>query len=316
MLWLTLFACGQLVSAPDALQGADNIAATVEIEGIEALEEATSLEYYAYDGLLAYHVKETDWEGGSIRLVDYDAILASPEARVAVADVITYLASVSPDQLEGADEKLAYWINTYNAWTIQGVLSQRAQDPEWEGVSSTRWDGVETGVEFAMFNVTYVEVAGNTYTLNAIEHGIVRGDAYALGELEGFEDIDYFGGDEAQISQAKGWNEDLWAGGAVDARIHAAFNCASYSCPDLADFAWRAESLDADLDAAAARFVNHPGKGAGASGTSKLFDWYRADFEASYGSSQAFIEAYAEDTSGIDYDADLPYDWTLNAWEG
>lgn len=314
MIWLTLLACGQLVSAPEALQGADNISATVDIASIEELEGATHLEYYALHGLLDYHVKETDWSGGEIRLVDYEAMLASAEARVAVADVVTYLATVDPSALESREERLAYWLNTYNAWTLQGVLSQLEQDPDWSGVSSSTWDGAETGVGFAMFNVTYVAVGEELFTLNAIEHGIIRGDAYALGDVDGV--ADYFGGDEAQIAQARAWHEELWGEDPVDARIHVALNCASYGCPDLGDFAWRGSTLDADLDAAAARFVEHPGKGAGPDGISQLFSWFSGDFQGSHGGAQGFIEAYRADTSDVDYDASLPYSWDLNIFEG
>lgn len=316
MIWLSLIACGQLVSAPEALQGADNISATVDLAGIEELEGATRLEYYALHGLLDYHVKESDWSGGAIRLVDYEAMLASAEARVAVADVLTYLATVDPSALESREERLAYWLNTYNAWTLQGVLSQLAEDPDWIGVESSTWDGEETGVTFAMFNVTYVAVGDELFTLNAIEHGIIRGDPYALGELEGFEDVDYFGGDAEQIAQAKAWHEELWGGDPVDARIHMALNCASYGCPDIGDFAWRGATIDADLTAAAARFLQHPGKGAGPDGISSLFSWFRGDFEGSHGSAQGFIEAYREDTGDVNYDAFLDYSWQLNIYEG
>ena len=313
MLWLSLLACGQLVSAPEALQGADNISATVELAGIEVLETTPRLEYYAWHGLLDYHVVETDWEGGSIRLVDYDAMLASPEAQVALADVLTYLASVNPSLLESKEERLAFWLNTYNAWAVQGVLSQRALDPAWPGVEASTWDGEETGVTFAMFNVTYVAVQDQLFTLNAIEHGIVRADAYALGELEGFEDVDYFGGSAEQIAQAKAWHEELWGGEPLDARIHVGLNCASYGCPDIGMGAWRAATLDEDLDAAARRFVAHPLKGAGPDGISSLFSWFGADFAGSHGGAQAFVEQYREGTSDVNFDAYLPYSWELNA---
>jgi hypothetical protein len=99
----------------------------------------------------------------------------------------------------------------------------------------------------------------------------------------------------------------------VDARIHVGINCASVGCPDLGAGAWQAATLDADLDAAAVRFVDHPGKGAGPGGVSQLFRWFVADFEGSHGGVQAFVSRYRTGGDGdVDYDATLDYDWSLN----
>ena len=99
----------------------------------------------------------------------------------------------------------------------------------------------------------------------------------------------------------------------VDARIHAGINCASRSCPDIIAGAFRAETLDADLDTLAAAFVNNSAKGVSADGISQLFSWYGGDFEADYGSNEAFIEAFRDGgTAGVNMDGRLNYDWRLN----
>jgi hypothetical protein len=70
-----------------------------------------------------------------------------------------------------------------------------------------------------------------------------------------------------------------------DARVHAALNCASVSCPRLPRAAFTGEKLNAQLDAAMHEFVTDPkhlrvDRGAGKVAMSKIFDWYAADFLA------------------------------------
>ncbi|NEV94465.1 DUF547 domain-containing protein [Psychroflexus sp. YR1-1] len=100
-----------------------------------------------------------------------------------------------------------------------------------------------------------------------------------------------------------------------DPRVHFAVNCASESCPKLANEAYVASKLDQQLDAAAKRFIlsdqnklskNHVE-------LSKIFKWYASDFETDTTSVIDFINQYSgqkinEDAS-IEY---LPYSWKLN----
>lgn len=94
------------------------------------------------------------------------------------------------------------------------------------------------------------KVAGRTVTLDDIEHRILRPT---------------FG----------------------DARVHFALNCASVSCPPLAADPYRAETLDASLDAAARNYLGSA-EGLRVDGTtftvSSIFKWYGEDFIAQYSS--------------------------------
>lgn len=68
-----------------------------------------------------------------------------------------------------------------------------------------------------------------------------------------------------------------------DARMHAAINCASRSCPELAVRPYAAATLDADLDAAARRFCSgapHVVVTDEAIVLSAIFDWFAEDFVA------------------------------------
>ncbi len=100
-----------------------------------------------------------------------------------------------------------------------------------------------------------------------------------------------------------------------DPRVHFAVNCASESCPKLADEAFLASKLDQQLDQAANAFVNSDKNKLTASDVklSKIFKWYASDFELEGQSVIDFINQYAEvsisKSAFIDY---LDYSWVLN----
>lgn len=117
-----------------------------------------------------------------------------------------------------------------------------------------------------------------------------------------------------------------------DARIHAAINCASISCPPLSSRAYRAQDLDAQLDEVTRAFCSSPAHvrvdgDAREIQLSSIFEWYRADFEEHARrlglppTIESFILAFAEpdvaeavaraQTAGFDV-VFQPYDWGLN----
>ena len=77
-----------------------------------------------------------------------------------------------------------------------------------------------------------------------------------------------------------------------DPRMHFAIVCASVSCPDLRLEAYRAQTLDRQLDDQVRRFLANPAKGLRVDGNvahlSKIFEWYAVDF-ARTGGVAAFI---------------------------
>jgi hypothetical protein len=118
----------------------------------------------------------------------------------------------------------------------------------------------------------------------------------------------------------------------VDARIHAAINCASRSCPTLAPYAFEPSRLDEQLDEVTQQFCSRaPHVGVDEETRqirlSAIFEWYRSDFEEHarrlgqpatiLGFVQAFAipEVVAELERAQDAGFELvfqPYDWTLN----
>jgi hypothetical protein len=82
----------------------------------------------------------------------------------------------------------------------------------------------------------------------------------------------------------KSLEDDIIRDGFKDPRIHAALNCASIGCPKLPKVAFLPERLDEQLDAEMTKFVNEERNckidtAAGTATLSKIFDWFRKDFE-------------------------------------
>ncbi|NNF06117.1 MAG: DUF547 domain-containing protein [Candidatus Eisenbacteria bacterium] len=104
-----------------------------------------------------------------------------------------------------------------------------------------------------------------------------------------------------------------------DARIHAAINCASVSCPKLQSFAFTAKALDEQLDAAMIEFVNDPARNQLFSRPPKLsriFKWFREDFERE-GDVWSYVTEWVDPASRQKIDPQakpkfLKYNWDLN----
>ncbi len=113
-----------------------------------------------------------------------------------------------------------------------------------------------------------------------------------------------------------------------DPRIHLAISNGTRGGPRLIATPYVPDRLDAQLSAAARRFVNDVDRNYVDSihqrlELSRLFSWYRADFEAAAGTLVKFLRPLAEsgrlsgalasDDVDIRY---LPFDWRLNAAPG
>jgi hypothetical protein len=107
-----------------------------------------------------------------------------------------------------------------------------------------------------------------------------------------------------------------------DARIHYAVNCASIGCPMLREEAYTAGRLEAQLEDQARRFLSDRSRNRihrARLEVSKIFDWYKEDFEPRERYFARYAALLAEDSSqqrlileGKAKLAFLDYDWTLN----
>ena len=89
---------------------------------------------------------------------------------------------------------------------------------------------------------------------------------------------------DGQEMSLKKLEDDLVREGFQDPRIHAALNCASADCPRLPRQPFLPETLDEQLEAAMTEFVAVErncavDEEAGTVTLSKIFDWFRKDFE-------------------------------------
>lgn len=146
---------------------------------------------------------EDDWTRVLQRIVQDDGLVAYDEAAGPDFDrTLAAIASFDPSRLTTDDEKLAFWINAYNARMVEAIAARpNARNLEKQGLFD------------ALFK-SPVRVAGREVTLDQIEHVILRrqdGPA-ALKRLAVRE---------------------------VTPLIHVGLNCAAVSCPPLRNEAYR-----------------------------------------------------------------------------
>lgn len=154
------------------------------------------------------------------------------------------------NSLKTDNEKKAFWINLYNGYT-QVLLKENPG--QYKNRSS-------------FFSSKKIQIAGKNFSLDAIEHGILRRSKikWSLGHLTKL----FPGKTEKELRVAN-----------VDYRIHFALNCGAKSCPPIAYYA--PEKLEAQLDLATKNYLTSE---AGYKKEEKkiylpaIMGWFRADF--------------------------------------
>ena len=161
--------------------------------------------------------------------------------------------------------------------TYNGLMIQTViENPEISSVKEIGWG-------YGVFWRKKFKVGGELLTLNHIEHKILR-------------------------SEYK------------DSRIHFAINCASNSCPPIGHRIVTGVNLDQQLNEKTRDFINNPAnvKVDHKKKTivlSKIFKWYRKDFESGGTTLLEFLNQYREETiNSSNYKIKFQdYDWGLNA---
>lgn len=229
--------------------------------------------------------------------VDYASLASRHRADLDAA--LAAIAAQDAGALRSDAQKTAFLINAYNAHVLARVLA------------SPRATNLERQDLFGAFFQQPVPVAGLRMTLDQLEHGILRRQSRVNGAAV-----------PATLGRLRPSR--------VDYRIHAALNCAAVSCPPLAGRAFRASSLDADLDARFRAFAGSS-RAARLDGRrlvlSSLFDWFADDFEASRPVGDVLLAAMpASRASSLrsrltgktaaqlrrDRAVTFAYDWTVN----
>ncbi len=216
--------------------------------------DQTSNLHTAFDEILKEYV---DAAGN----VDYKGLKANQPK----LDNYLKALSESPVQSDWSkDAQLAYWINAYNAFTLKLIVDNYPLKSIMDLEEGKVWDK------------KWVNLAGKVYSLNEIEHEIIRPQ----------------------------FNEP---------RIHFAVNCAAASCPPLAAQAYSADNLESLLAERTKSFINNSQYNqistSGAE-VSKIFDWYGSDF----GDLVSYLNKYSN--TAIKKNASVSfkeYDWSLNS---
>lgn len=198
------------------------------------------------------------------------------------ADLKKYVAMLQATDPAKLDrpEAFAFWANLYNARTVDIVLDKY---PIKSIKDISLGGGLKALVGGGPWQAVTMKVSGVDLTLDELEHKILRA---------------YF----------------------KDPRVHYALNCASYGCPNLPTEALTGAKLEAQLEAGAKAFINHP-RGITVNGgkvkASTIFSWFQEDFGGSAEAVLMHIRKYAgpdlaKQLDGIKTIATFDYIWTLN----
>ncbi len=225
--------------------------------------DSLPVSHQRWTDLLEKHVDEDGW-------VDYPGFIRDSAK---LYEYLALLASHHPNRSNwSSEERKAYWINAYNAFTVQLICRHYPV----EGIKK-----IKAGIPFvnSVWDIKFIEIEGQTYDLNNLEHGILR---------KKFR----------------------------DPRIHFALNCASVSCPRLRGSAFTADSLDAQLDEAGRQFLSEDLRNRIRSDSlniSSIFKWYKGDFVSQDQSLIDFLNQFAPVKISPDAEIEyLDYDWRLN----
>ena len=215
--------------------------------------------------------------------VDYEAVKKDADLQA----FVDQLAQISPDThpalFSSRADSLAFWINAYNACVLTGIAKAYP-------VSSV----TEIAPAFGFFKIYRFVVGGHRFTLDHIEHEIIRKQF-------------------------------------ADPRIHAAINCAAVSCPRLLNEAFTPDKLDDQLNSVMRDMIRNPmhvqiNRETKVVSLSAIFDWFSSDFTSYVQANQVgetvldYVSLFLskDDILYLQNHPDLQivfldYDWSLNS---
>ena len=244
--------------------------------------------YRSYAQLLSNHV---DQQG----LVDYRRLVDNPAE---LENFYSQIAAFSPDSHPGLfktnNERLAYWINAYNATVLKGVVRY--------------------------------------YPIVSVEAVKPPALLFFLPDISGFFLFQRFtyGGKQTNLYNIE---NKVIRPRFQDPRIHFALNCASSSCPELPRTPFYPETLDQQLDAETKKFINDSrniryDEEQNTLYLSSIFSWYEEDFSNWLSAHQpqknptllSYVRRYLDSPVNAEIEEKretmliefMPYDWGLN----
>jgi len=212
-----------------------------------------NINHKAWDVLLHKYVDENGF-------VDYKGFKKDQEQLI---NYLNYLSQNVPDESWAVQEQLAFYINLYNAATVNLILDNYPIESIKD--ISKPW------------GKSIIKLGDEAFSLGDIEHNILRK-----------------------------MNEP---------RIHFAINCASYSCPNLLNEAFTASKIEEQLERVSYSFINGNKNDISESNPklSKIFKWYKKDFNINGENLISFINKYSSTKINVDADINYKdYNWNLN----
>ncbi|CAL1529942.1 unnamed protein product [Lymnaea stagnalis] len=231
------------------------------------------------------------------RSVDYEGMKKSEDFKAYVN--LTKVLKIVDIQTSSREEKLAFFINVYNALVIHANIVRGPPNNMWK--------------RYKFFNNTKYIISGKTFSLQDIENGVLRANRKGVGQF-----LLPFGKDDPRLTMALDRHEPL---------IHFALVCGAKSCPPIKMYT--AQNIYKELQMAVRAFLD------GDDGCevdvkshtihlSSIFKWYREDFGKNKEELVEFVASHmAEGQKLKDLKAVmetknfkisfLKYDWSLNS---
>ena len=121
---------------------------------------AAPVSHDAWDVLLKKNVSDKGF-------VNYTAF---KKDQVALRAYLDLLAANAPSDKWTKDEKLAYWINAYNAFTVQLIVNNL--DKKIKSIKDIT--AISIPLVSSPWDIKFIKIGDKTFDLNQIEHGIIR----------------------------------------------------------------------------------------------------------------------------------------------
>ena len=236
-----------------------------------AAEDAHGL----YTRILQDHVDENG-------LVDYKSL--SVDKRL--GEYLKQLEQTDPSAL-GENDRLAFWINVYNAFTLQLILDNYPLESIHDLHDLFSWK-LSVVTSKSIWDKDIIEIKGKPMSLFDVE------------------------------------KKEVWER-FKEPRIHFALVCASISCPKLRREAYEGHKLEQQLESQTGYFLKNVSKNKydlkrRKAWVSEIFDWYKKDFGKNKQERLRFIARYAPDEVAASIRENpeqwkigyIDYDWGLN----
>lgn len=152
-LWLVNMSNAQ--SAPEA-KG-------IAFWGVSDESNATKVDHSVWQDVLDKYLDSTHSDG--VNRFDYEGV-SDEDAKLLTAYVDS-LEALDPRKLSKAEQE-AYWINLYNAATVELIVKEEPED----SISEIRESFFS--LNFGPWNIKLLNIQGQKVSLNDIEHGVLR----------------------------------------------------------------------------------------------------------------------------------------------